>query len=108
MHHIGIPASGILFLLVVYFLPTIIGAIRKKKNLTAIFLVNLFLGWSIVGWIVALVWAASTQAVDMTTPATGYPVQPQSSPPQGKLCSICGRYNPADSRFCAHCGNAFA
>lgn len=42
----------------IYFLPTVIG--RRKRNVTAIFVLNLFLGWSIIGWIVALVWACTT------------------------------------------------
>jgi len=42
-----------------YFLPTIVGYMRHKRNELAIFLLNLFAGWSLIGWIVALVWAAS-------------------------------------------------
>jgi hypothetical protein len=44
--------------LVMYFLPSIIALARSKRDLTTIFLLNLFLGWSVIGWIVALVWAA--------------------------------------------------
>lgn len=43
---------------VMYFLPSIIALARSKRDLLAIFLLNLFLGWSVIGWIVALVWAA--------------------------------------------------
>jgi len=47
---------------VVYFLPTI-GAIgAKKRNTSAIFVLNLFLGWTFLGWIIALVWAACKDA----------------------------------------------
>jgi len=46
------------FFTALYFLPTIIAAIRSKRDTLAIFLLNLFLGWSVIGWIVALVWAA--------------------------------------------------
>ena len=49
---------GLPFLM--YFLPSIIALARSKRDLLAIFLLNLFLGWSIIGWIVALVWAAKT------------------------------------------------
>ena len=45
---------------VMYFLPSIIALARSKRDILAIFLLNLFLGWSIIGWIVALVWAAKT------------------------------------------------
>ena len=47
-----------LLLLGPYFLPTIIACCRGKKNSAAIFLLNLLLGWTFIGWVVALVWAA--------------------------------------------------
>ncbi len=43
---------------VLYFLPTIIALIKSKRDTVAILLLNLFLGWSVIGWIIALVWAA--------------------------------------------------
>ena len=45
-----------------YFLPSIIALARSKRDLLAIFLLNLFLGWSVIGWVVALVWAAKNDA----------------------------------------------
>lgn len=39
-----------------YFLPAIVG--RRKRNAGAIFLLNLLLGWTFIGWVAALVWAA--------------------------------------------------
>ncbi len=50
-----IAAIGLAF----YFIPTFVALARKKRNTGAIFAVNLFLGWSFVGWILALVWAVS-------------------------------------------------
>lgn len=52
-------AMGLVILLVAYFLPTGVALIRHKQNVLSIFLLNLFLGWSFVGWVVAIVWAAS-------------------------------------------------
>jgi len=46
------------FWTVMYFLPSIIALARSKRDLLAIFLLNLFLGWSVIGWFVALIWAA--------------------------------------------------
>jgi len=48
-----IAAFGLAF----YFIPTFVALARKKRNTAAIFAVNLFLGWSFLGWILALVWA---------------------------------------------------
>ncbi len=45
---------------VMYFLPSIIALARSKRDILAIFLLNLFLGWSVIGWIVALIWAVKT------------------------------------------------
>ncbi len=47
----------ILFSLPVYFIPTIIAAIRKTKNLVGIIVLNLLAGWTFFGWVAALVWA---------------------------------------------------
>jgi len=38
-----------------YFLPAIVG--RKKRNYNAILILNLLLGWTLIGWVIALVWA---------------------------------------------------
>lgn len=45
----------ILVALVVYFIPTIIAL--SKQNVIAIFMLNLFLGWTFIGWVCALIWA---------------------------------------------------
>ena len=50
------PFLGLQF--VMYFLPSIIALARGKRDLLAIFLLNFFLGWSVIGWFVALIWAA--------------------------------------------------
>lgn len=40
-----------------YFLPTIVANQKKHRNKDAILLVNALLGWSLLGWVVALIWA---------------------------------------------------
>jgi hypothetical protein len=42
-----------------YLLPAIVAAIRKHQSFGGIFILNLLLGWTVLGWIVALVWALS-------------------------------------------------
>jgi len=44
-----------------HFLPTIVAAMRNSRHLVAIFLINLFLSWTLVGWVVALVWAITSE-----------------------------------------------
>ncbi|MCC5997237.1 MAG: superinfection immunity protein [Oceanicaulis sp.] len=50
----------ILFALVLlHFLPTIIALARSHHNGFAIFLTNLLLGWTVIGWIIALIWSVT-------------------------------------------------
>jgi hypothetical protein len=46
---------------VLYFLPTMIAVARGHRNALPIFILNLFLGWTFLGWIVALVWCFTAQ-----------------------------------------------
>lgn len=40
-----------------YFVPWIVAASRKHNNSGAIAVLNIFLGWTFIGWVAALVWA---------------------------------------------------
>ena len=46
-----------LLITVVYFVPVFVAKQRDTENLEAIFLVDLVLGWTVLGWIAALIWA---------------------------------------------------
>ena len=45
--------------LFVYFAPTVLACYRNHPNSVPIIVVNLFLGWLLVGWVVALAWACT-------------------------------------------------
>jgi hypothetical protein len=50
----------ILIALACYFLPTVIATVRGKANgTTGVFFVNLCLGWTLIGWFIAFIWACS-------------------------------------------------
>ena len=51
-----------------YFLPTVMASSRGHQNIGMIFLTNLLLGWTVLGWIAGLVWAATA-----VTPAPARP-----------------------------------
>jgi hypothetical protein len=42
---------------VIYFLPTFIALGSGHRNVAAIFILNIFLGWTGLGWIGALIWS---------------------------------------------------
>ena len=53
-----IPFLGIPF--VMYFLPSLIALARSKRDIASIVLLNFFLGWTMIGWVIALIWAVKT------------------------------------------------
>jgi uncharacterized membrane protein len=40
-----------------YFLPWFVAQARRHHNALAIFMLNLLLGWTFLGWVIAAVWA---------------------------------------------------
>lgn len=42
-----------------YFIPTIIATQRHHHNAASVFVLNLFLGWTLIGWAIALALAVS-------------------------------------------------
>lgn len=47
----------VIFLLWIAFLPLWIARVRKHPHSLAIFLINLLLGWTLLFWLIALIWA---------------------------------------------------
>lgn len=54
------PIFGFGFIL--YFLPAIIAFARSKRDAGMILVLNLFLGWTAIGWVIALFWALKQDA----------------------------------------------
>ncbi|MBV8207850.1 MAG: superinfection immunity protein [Acidobacteria bacterium] len=50
-----VPFFGFGFVL--YFLPAIVAFARGKGDALAILALNFFLGWTAIGWVIALIWA---------------------------------------------------
>jgi len=54
----------IVFFIAVMFAPTYIAYKRKLKRRFACFWINLLVGWTIIGWIPLIAWAALTSAIE--------------------------------------------
>jgi hypothetical protein len=54
----------LLSIVALYFLPTIVAGVRRHPNQARIAVLNIFLGWTFVGWVIALVWAVSALPTD--------------------------------------------
>lgn len=59
--------------IIIYFLPSFNASSRKHPNGSSIFLLNLFLGWTLIGWVAALVWSASSIVNSPTVRAEALP-----------------------------------
>lgn len=106
-----------------YLLPTFEAWLRNHPNTGAIALLNVFLGWSLVGWVAALIWA-----IKNTAPATVYVAPPpmpegterrydppprmpdgtgrrEDPPRKTKQCPFCAEEILAAAVKCKHCGS---
>ena len=94
--------EGLLWLILLgaYFLPAIVAAARGHQNAGAIFLLHLFLGWTLVGWVAALVWAATT--VKTPTARASAAVEEAT-----KKCPICAERVKSQAVRCHFCGYSF-
>lgn len=53
-----------LAIIVIYMFPTVVAGFRQHANTGSILVVNLFLGWTLIAWVLCLAWAvgANTKA----------------------------------------------
>jgi hypothetical protein len=63
--------GALLFLLGLYFLPAIVALSRGHHQQTAIVVLNLLLGWTVIGWVGAMVWACTAVVEKAPQPRGG-------------------------------------
>jgi hypothetical protein len=81
----------LLVVLALYFLPSLIAAVRSHHQQVAIVGLNLLLGWTLVGWVVALVWA-------LTAIPRG-----AADPNELRPCPACAEPVRREARRCRYC-----
>lgn len=70
----------------IYFTPALIAWIRRHPNRVSIFLLNFMLGWTFIGWLVALIWSASAiRQQSMDEPSNYTSPQPAANDSYRKL-----------------------
>jgi hypothetical protein len=77
-----------------YFLPSFVAGHRRHPSGGAVIILNLLLGWTLLGWVVALVWAMTGEA-GSAVPPTKCPHCAELIKAEAKVCKHCGRDLPA-------------
>jgi hypothetical protein len=84
----------VVILVLIYFIPTVVAVTRKVTNSGSVFVINFLLGWTLVGWAVALAMAVKTNVNQ--TRVIIEPALPR--------CVDCGSTLQPGMKFCAECG----
>lgn len=56
------PDDGLALIVVMYFLPIAVAVLRKHKATLDVMVINLWLGWTVIGWFIVMIWACKGDA----------------------------------------------
>lgn len=83
----------VFFGIFVYLFPTVVASRRNSKRANGVFALNLLLGWTFIGWVVALAWAFGSDVKD-------------EADENRVACQYCKELVMRGASKCKHCGSA--
>jgi len=89
---------GLISTPILYVLPSIEAWMRRHPSLQSIMVLNLLLGWTVVGWVVSAAWAL------LPAKPAAEPVPEPAKEPERRACPECAELVLAAARRCKHCG----
>lgn len=98
---------AVFVLIPLYLLPSIIVIVRRHPQRIAIIALNVLLGWSLLGWVGALVWALAAPSVRDAGAAIPAAMSPQAEG-ERRACPECGERIMVVAKVCRFCGSRFA
>jgi len=108
--------------LIAYFIPLLVAAGRRHRFIGAIGLINLALGWTVLGWFGAIIWAVNRDVRDREVEPQPAPLDFMNEPRliepgeniqavdsgASKRCLFCAESIKAEALVCRYCGHDVA